>query len=159
VVLYTNKTKENFYGGSWASPIFKQIADKIYSASPQWNDPIAPNPEIEKDSVFTLAGNGKATKDVLSRLTLPKGVKIATGEWLTRDSIGYNLKQYEIPTDSIPDVSHMGLKDALYILENLGYRVKFSGRGRIVAQTPAAGSSLSKNGLIELILSDEDIIK
>ncbi|MDP3437247.1 MAG: penicillin-binding protein [Bacteroidales bacterium] len=159
VVIYTNKTKENFYGGSWAAPIFKQIADKIYSTSPQWNDPIGPNPEIEKDSVYILAGNGKAIKDALSRLTLPKGVMVASGEWLTRDTIGYNLKEYEVITDSIPDVSHMGLKDALYLLENLGYRVKFSGRGRIVAQSPAAGSSLSKNGLIELILSDENINK
>ncbi|PKP05902.1 MAG: hypothetical protein CVU10_11230 [Bacteroidetes bacterium HGW-Bacteroidetes-5] len=159
VVLYTNKTRENFYGGSWAAPIFKLIADKIYSTSPQWNDPLSPNPEIEKDSVFILAGSGKATNNALSRLTLPKGVKVASGEWLAKDSIGYNLKPYEIITDSIPDVSHMGLKDALYLLENLGYRVKFSGKGRIVAQSPAAGSSLSKNGLIELTLSDEDIIK
>jgi len=41
VVLYTRKTRDNFYGGTWAAPVFKQIADKIYSMSIDWYEPIS----------------------------------------------------------------------------------------------------------------------
>ena len=156
VVLYTNKTKANFYGGAWAAPVFKQIADKIYTSSPGWNAPVTPDPEKEmKDSVYILAGRGGATREVLSSLILPKGVAVPKGEWVKSDSARYTLKNYEMVADSIPDVLNMGLKDALYLLENLGYRVKFSGKGRVVTQYPAAGGYLEKNGLIEIILSDK----
>lgn len=37
VVLYTNKTRANFYGGSWAAPVFKQISDRIFANNPQWS--------------------------------------------------------------------------------------------------------------------------
>ncbi|MCL1974443.1 MAG: transpeptidase family protein [Bacteroidetes bacterium] len=40
VVVYTQKTRQNFYGATWAAPVFREIADKIYSFSTDWNDPV-----------------------------------------------------------------------------------------------------------------------
>lgn len=40
VVLYSGKTRGNFYGATWAAPVFKQVADHIYSSHPFWNQPI-----------------------------------------------------------------------------------------------------------------------
>ncbi len=108
-----------------------------------------------KDSLYILAGRGAATREVLASLILPKGVSAPNGDWLKSDSARYTLKNYEMVADSIPDVLNMGLKDALYLLENLGYRVKLSGKGRVVAQFPAGGGYLEKNGLIEIKLSDK----
>jgi cell division protein FtsI (penicillin-binding protein 3) len=34
----------------------------------------------------------------------------------------------------------MGLKDAMYILENRGFKVNFSGNGKVIAQDPPAGT-------------------
>jgi cell division protein FtsI (penicillin-binding protein 3) len=49
---------------------------------------------------------------------------------------------------SIPSVVGMGLKDALYVLENRGLKVQFSGYGKVVAQSlnpggPAQGQVIS----------------
>ncbi|MDR3184614.1 MAG: transpeptidase family protein [Prevotellaceae bacterium] len=44
VVLYTGPTKNNFYGGSWAAPVFKQIADKIYVSHPEWEEALQAKP-------------------------------------------------------------------------------------------------------------------
>ena len=52
----------------------------------------------------------------------------------------------------VPDVSGMGLKDALYLLENEGYKVNFSGSGRVVSQTPDAGTALGRGHKITLTL-------
>ncbi len=40
VVLYSGKTQGNFYGATWAAPVFKQVADHIYKTHPYWNQPI-----------------------------------------------------------------------------------------------------------------------
>jgi cell division protein FtsI (penicillin-binding protein 3) len=47
----------------------------------------------------------------------------------------------------------MGLRDALYMLENLGYRVQIKGKGIVVRQSVEPGSQAFKNQLIEIELS------
>lgn len=42
VVLYTGLISANFYGGTWAAPVFKEIADHIYITHPYWNAPVTP---------------------------------------------------------------------------------------------------------------------
>ena len=154
VVLYTNKTRENFYGGSWAAPVFKEIADKIYSTSVDWNEPVTAQKGANKDTVNLQPGNTKATREVLALLNQDKQLHLTGSEWFRLDSTKLKPVKYEIPADSLPDVSGMPLKDALFILENGGYRVRFSGRGRVNVQRPPGGSKLQRNGLIELILSE-----
>ena len=39
----------------------------------------------------------------------------------------------------VPDVRGMGLKDAIYALENNGYKCSYEGIGHVSAQSPAAG--------------------
>ncbi|MDR2585516.1 MAG: transpeptidase family protein [Prevotellaceae bacterium] len=109
VVLYTTKTRDNFYGGTWAAPVFKQIADKIYSFSNDWNAPL--------------------TRDKTAELALP----------FKRDR---QLPPLTSDGVTIPDVTGMGLKDALYILERSGLQVKASGMGEVVTQHPQAGTPL-----------------
>ena len=40
----------------------------------------------------------------------------------------------------VPDVSEMGLTDAIYAIENNGFRCTYEGIGHVSAQTPAAGT-------------------
>ncbi len=121
VVLYSVKTKGNFYGGSWAAPVFKNIADKIYAYSTGWNEPIKRPKVIPSENIPVLAGNIAETSQILSFLPVEKKQdNINTSTWTTKETT--------------PKVTGMGLKDALYILENKGYSVKHSGRGVVVSQ-------------------------
>ena len=47
----------------------------------------------------------------------------------------------------------MGLKDAIYMLENAGLKVNVSGKGKVAAQSLAPGSIIIKGGVIDLTLS------
>lgn len=51
-----------------------------------------------------------------------------------------------------PNVVGMGLNEALYMIENSGYRCKFSGTGHVAGQTPAAGKTLKKGETITIVL-------
>lgn len=161
VVLYTNKTRANFYGGAWAAPVFKKIADKIYVSSPEWKEPVSGIGNEIKNKPAILSGKGEATNKLLATLPLGEKVNYPNAEWLqfTTDSTGAFLQEYTIVKDSVPSVLNMGIKDAVYLLENQGYKVMFSGRGRVVSQTFAPDSIEYKKGIIQIQLSEEYAIK
>jgi cell division protein FtsI (penicillin-binding protein 3) len=46
--------------------------------------------------------------------------------------------------DIIPDVKGMGLKDAVYVLENCGLQVQIQGKGRVQSQSIVPGTKASK---------------
>lgn len=147
VVLYTGKTRQNFYGGAWAAPVFKSISDQIYATHYKWNDPIEPegrpadNPEIS---------SGIAEKERLAVRMLPMSDKpdVPRTGVIKMDCSGDIPVCTEIDTDPdrMPDVTGMGIRDALYILENSGWKVSFSGFGNVVEQTPSPGTPSAEAG-------------
>lgn len=55
----------------------------------------------------------------------------------------------------VPNVVGMGLRDAVYLLESHGYKVESKGRGKIVEQSPGAGSKInSKTECVTLSLAE-----
>ena len=52
----------------------------------------------------------------------------------------------------VPNVSGMGLKDALYVLGNSGLRPVIKGNGEVVNQSLAAGTSILKGTKIVIEL-------
>ena len=68
------------------------------------------------------------------------------------DSTGLTLRAVDDRPDRVPDVRGMGLKDALYLLESRGLRVRFSGKGAVAAQTPAAGTPCKRGETVSVTL-------
>jgi cell division protein FtsI (penicillin-binding protein 3) len=56
--------------------------------------------------------------------------------------------------DLVPNVVGMGMKDALYLLEERGLRVAVRGRGRVVSQSVTPGNRVLSNGSITLEMSN-----
>lgn len=52
----------------------------------------------------------------------------------------------------VPDLTGLGLRDAVYAIENNGYRCRHIGTGHVVAQTPAQGEKLKKGETITITL-------
>ena len=52
----------------------------------------------------------------------------------------------------VPDVYGMGLRDAVYVLENIGMRVKVHGAGKVYKQSMRPGARLDKEN-IEIYLN------
>lgn len=156
VVLYTNPTHTSFYGATWAAPVFKQISDKIYASSPEWKEPVSGKGKVVKDKPAILSGKGETINKLLSLLPIGEKIYLPKTEWLqfVKDSNKVFVKEYNVVKDSVPSVLNMGIRDAIYLLENQGYQVQFSGRGRVVNQIPASGSSVEKKGTIQIQLSE-----
>ncbi len=70
-----------------------------------------------------------------------------------RQSSQVALQQFQVNKNVTPDVIGMGAKDAIYLLESLGLKVKLHGRGKVKSQSYAAGKSITQGS--ECILSLE----
>ncbi len=147
-----------YYGGSVAGPVFKEIADKVYSTALALHKPIVPKEKITLPSVKN--GNRQDIKEVLNTLNTPSNQVRgdAQGEWV---KIGYDIQSislYELnyQKNKVPDVLNMGLKDAIYLLENRGLKVVCEGYGKVRYQSLLAGSIITPGSTIYIKLENED---
>lgn len=57
-------------------------------------------------------------------------------------------------TNSImPDLSGLGLKDAIFICEKAGLKVDIKGRGKVFAQSINKGNSITKGQVVQILLN------
>ena len=52
----------------------------------------------------------------------------------------------------VPDVTGFGLKDAVFAIENNGYRCVYNGCGHVVSQSPEAGVKMKKGTIVNITL-------
>jgi cell division protein FtsI (penicillin-binding protein 3) len=145
VVIRTKPHAFLHYGGQVAAPVFREIATKLYAMYVEQKD--ATDYAITKDSsTYFYAGYTKDVKDVFSTLSVTYRDSAMQNNW-TR-VYGQNtipvVKGTAVATKTMPNVKGMGLKDALYLLENMGVKVVVRGKGKIINQSIPAGTPLTK---------------
>ena len=62
------------------------------------------------------------------------------------------LTKKNVPTGKMPDVTGMGAKDAVFMLESRGLKVRVQGRGKVKSQSCPAGSNIAKGSTCVLVL-------
>ena len=154
IVLVNNPTKNGYYGGSVAGKVFQKIADKCMATDIQLVATAEINPDLDIRSMPTFeAGYGADMQKVLKHIGLPYHNN-SDSEWsiLMPDEEGnLSLEDRKIKNKLIPNVKGMGLRDALFILENQGLKVKVNGYGKVRDQSVAPGT-LNKGQNILLYL-------
>ena len=156
IVIVNGPTTAGYYGNVVAGPIFKTIADKIYSnrLELQHEPELAEN--IDRRPPLSMSGHASDLRTALAGLGIPVQDE-AEGEWISTqatDSV-IVLQTRGVPVDGIgmvPNVMGMGLKDALYILENRGLRVRVNGSGMVKRQSLRPGSRASQGSTITIEL-------
>lgn len=156
IVVVNGPTKRGIYGNVVAGPVFKEIADKIYSNRLELQEETRLAEANGPRTPVTMSGHAADTRVAMEGLGIPMNV-LGEGEWMTTeagDSL-VTLRPRKVPSDAnnlVPNVLGMGLKDALYILENRGLRVRVQGNGMVHRQSLQPGSRAFEGStiLIEL---------
>jgi cell division protein FtsI (penicillin-binding protein 3) len=145
IVTVTNPRVNGLYGGQVAAPIFKEIADKCYATRYAMHEPLnkGKTPKLTPEQLpIVMGGYTRETKQILDYLDFSYTDPTKT-EWssIRSDTLG-NI--YFIPNmwddNVVPDVRGMGIRDALFLLENRGLRTTFSGTGRVISQSIRPGT-------------------
>ncbi|MBN3583933.1 transpeptidase family protein [Algoriphagus aestuarii] len=145
------------YGGDVSAPVFKEIADRIYALDIELN-PSNQNQIFQAENnsskiPFIKAGRGGELNEIFEELGVKAGAANAE-EWVKMVSTSDQIQWQNNETDKaqIPDVSGLPLRDALFILENKGLKVNYSGKGVVKSQSLSPGSTLTQNATINLVL-------
>ena len=67
------------------------------------------------------------------------------------DNRGISI-QAEKVAGVVPSVMGYGLSDAIYAIENAGYKCAFNGSGKVVSQSPSGGSRSSQGATVKIEL-------
>jgi cell division protein FtsI (penicillin-binding protein 3) len=155
IVVINAPTAGVYYGGLVAGPVFKEVADKVYSTNLSFHKPLVQTSLTSVPSVKN--GNRTDIKNVLNQLQISSKTlsDIAETEWVRTnyDVKSINLLELKTQADLVPNVIGMGAKDAVYLLENRGLKVIISGAGSVVQQSIPAQSKIIKGSTVYLKLS------
>ncbi|MEO5892021.1 MAG: penicillin-binding protein [Ferruginibacter sp.] len=156
VVIQNSNESKLVYGADVSGKVFKEISDKIYArylSTKKFTEPV-----MRDTMQYNYYGMKNELNSIFSTLNLPFSDSAAGGYWR-----GMSLKNNTAilnspvstgtPTLIIPSVIGMGLKDAVYLMENKGLKVTAKGRGRVSNQSLIAGTAFTKGQTVTLILN------
>lgn len=155
IVVISNPMGGKYYGASVSAPVFKEIAEKVYATELGITDETANYPaNADKYTKASMAWY----EDVNEYCTMA-GVRMVdaelNSEWVkVSHSVngGVAMKSVELDDEMVPDLTGMNVMDAVYLIESMGWKVSFSGRGLVESQSVKAGTKLEKGKTISLKL-------
>ncbi|MCK9220475.1 MAG: penicillin-binding protein [Bacteroidales bacterium] len=158
IVVINNPKKGKYYGGSVAAPVFRELSDKLYATRP---DIVIPLPHDTTISPIPTAhaGQMKELEATFAYLNMTTKSQNSQAIWAQPEpeKNGIILISKGVTRGIMPDVTGMGLKDALYLLEQQGLRVLVNGKGMVIRQSIPPQTFISKGlpVIIELQMKTE----
>ncbi|MFA6127545.1 MAG: penicillin-binding protein [Bacteroidales bacterium] len=156
IVVVSRPTGGSYYGAIVSGTVFKAISDKVFATNLDLQDNLTASKDTSLERIPVVApGDWSDANSVLKNLNIPvvNSKKVDTWANVTRKGELLQAEPFNLNDSVLPSFVGMGLKDVLPVLENLGYKVKVKGSGRIVTQNPIAGTSRDSVGIIEFQLS------
>jgi len=154
IIVEINKPKHDYYGAQAAAPVFKKIADKIFSRDREINPPeekIVPDSLKIPQSKIAYADDLNFVLDAMNYKPENNKNNLWVSAFPKNKKLSFETKM--ISDEGVPDVKKMGAKDAVFILENCGLKVTARGRGEVVYQSLKPGTEINKGMKINLVLN------
>ena len=151
IVMITNPQKNRIYGGAVAGPVFKDIADKVYATLMKGGLQTEGLPP-EAAGMPAASGYAADIATVFAHVGLPDPGLEPTVFVKSRGGVNRPV-ELALIKDVVPDVRGLGMRDAVYLLEKYGLKVRVSGKGKVRSQEPAAGTACSKGQQVFLELA------
>lgn len=150
IVVVNAPSNGVYYGNIVAGSVFKEISDKVYSTSFFRDYRIA---EADKKGLAPEAGNGfrDDINEVLGDFRV-RYKRTSRADWVSTRENGdtIRLAGVKLQNGLVPDVRGMSLRDAIYLLENNGFAVRYNGKGKVRRQSPDHGARISEGGVVFL---------
>jgi cell division protein FtsI (penicillin-binding protein 3) len=156
VVIQNGSESKLAYGGVVSGPVFKEVADRLF-ASKVANEPFGQFQKTPDSSLYKFYGMKKDVNQILGVFNYKETDNEKSAKWSTTFLQNGNAQVMAdnilTAKDKVPDVTGMGLKDAVYLLENRGLKVLASGRGKVIFQSLAQNSDFNKGQSIKIELN------
>lgn len=156
IVVVKDPTAGAYYGGEVAGPIFREIADNIYNSMIEVHEPLnqGPRPVLYAGDLPSRDAGYLPELTAVLKYVNVKIDSMTTSELaiVSAEDEGVFLEAINPRGQKYPNVHGMGLRDALYVLENEGYAVHPRGVGRVVNMRWQSDRNGQRGRDVELIL-------
>lgn len=152
-LVFVAEPKINHGGSKVSGTVFAAIANKVYSTHLEFQRTFQDINTKVKEAPSVMNGSSNDIKTALNRLNVLMKNE-TSGDWVVANKEEYvvRLNEKKLTSGVVPNLIGMGLKDALFILENEGLHVDFKGSGRVVYQSIEPGKRIFRGSLIKLEL-------
>ena len=154
IVVINNPSKGKYYGGAVAAPVFKEIADRIFATLHDVNNP---PPADTTGHLIPRANTGvqKDIEDAYAWLNVTTKPVNPAAQWAVpvSSSSSVMLLPSAHHQGTMPDVTGMGVKDAVFLLEQMGLKVLLNGKGNVIKQSISPGKMYLKGTIVMLELA------
>lgn len=155
MIVVIRNPRNGYYGGTVAGPVFKELADMVYANDLNLQGVFAAK-KVNMTGVktpLTLKGSKEATQKVYEILGFDASNWNAIAQSTDSSSKGVPFVEVNIKEGVVPNVVGMGLVDALYTMENAGFKTKVSGRGKVIAQSLNPGDKVKMGAKVSIELN------
>lgn len=155
IIVVIRNPRNGYYGGSVAGPVFKELADMVFANDLSLHGTFATRKVNVAGSKIplTLKGSKEASVKVYEALGI-KSINWSTISQNTGDTSlrGIPFSEVSVQEGVVPNVVGMGLSDALYTMENAGFKTQIYGKGKVISQSliPGEKLKLGRNVAIQL---------
>jgi cell division protein FtsI (penicillin-binding protein 3) len=157
IVVVNAPSNDVYTGNLVAGPVFREIASKVYATSFELHDEIiSGKSNLKTNPPSTKNGNWEELEESMDELGISydeKSDKINDWAATTKNDEEVEVRDRKIIQNLVPDVTGMGAKDAMFLLENVGMRVIINGYGRVSRQSIMPGSRAVKGVTIVLTMN------
>lgn len=149
IVVISKPQKARTHGGDLAAPVFRELSDRVVGTRIDFN-----KTNIKESTVkYPVIGYGNGGDFYAFCKSLGLHITKPSVMWVKGKDINgmCALSEQNVQSGIVPNVVGLTIKDAVYMLENLGMKVRFHGKGKVVSQSVAAGTRIDKrNNVIVL---------
>lgn len=142
VVVKNKPNAAKYYGAQVAGPVFRVIADKLYTIDKDLYR-YYKHPQVIDTVKRSSKGNANDYRLIAAQVQSKK------------TAAGVELLSNPVSNGIMPELIGYGLKDALEILENEQVQVIVNGKGKVMGQSIPAGVVLQKGQTVYLSLGNK----
>lgn len=155
MIVVIRNPRNGYYGGTIAGPVFKELADMVYA-----ND-LNLQGVFGKKSInlagtkipVTLRGSKEASVKVYEALGFSTSSLIPVTQNIDTSNKDVPFVDVTIKEGVVPNVVGMGLVDAMYTMENAGFKTNIAGRGKVTTQSLNPGDKLKMGTHVSIQLN------
>jgi cell division protein FtsI (penicillin-binding protein 3) len=152
IVVVSAPSNSVYYGNLVAGPVFKEISDKVYATS------FFRDYGKDEETVIQAPDPGNGFRGDIAEVLRSTGNSYRRNtdeDWVVSRESGDTIRLMPVRSQPglVPDVRGMTLRDAMYLLENSGLRVRFEGKGRVRRQSPEHGARVYDGSVVLLELT------
>jgi cell division protein FtsI (penicillin-binding protein 3) len=158
IVVINSPANGSYYGGLIAGPVFKEIAEKVYSGSVDFLQPVNDKPKVLTRAPEVITTRLDELHSISKYFGIPTAIPYIQeyGNTFKKDSsVVYAIPikiESKLKKGIMPDLTGLSVKDALYLLENNGMYVRIKGFGTVKKQSIDVGQRFNKGNRIVLTL-------